>query len=70
MIKIFTQPNCAPCVQVKKYLEKKNVEFKEIDRDGNEQEMMQIAGVISTPVVVSPKGVAIGANFGQLAQII
>lgn len=67
--KLFTQPNCPPCLQVKAYLKSKNILYEELDREANAKEMMTLSGVISTPVLVTDKGVAIGLNYGKINAI-
>lgn len=69
MLTVYTQPGCPPCDMVKKFLTMKNIEYVEKDRAGNENEMIAAAGVISTPVIVSDKGVAIGPNIPRILEI-
>lgn len=72
MNKLYTSKDCATCHTVKKYLKQRAVEYEEIDRDigENAQEMLKIAGVVTTPVFVNDKGVAIGMNLPKLAKLL
>lgn len=72
MITVFTGPNCAYCVMVKKYLKMKGVEFQE--RDVNEpgvvDEILRTTGFMSVPVTTNGKSVVQGWNPGRLAELI
>lgn len=67
---IYTQEKCAPCNMVKQYFNRLGVDYKEVPREGNEDKMLELGGKITTPLVVSEKGMAYGFNPMQLSELI
>lgn len=70
--KIYTTSTCAQCVQVKKYLAIKGVDYVEVDADKDEarQEAINISGQFSVPVTVINGGVVVGFKPGQIADLL
>lgn len=55
MIKVYTKNNCQPCLATKRRMEKKGIEFVEINIDEQPelaQDLMSL-GFIQSPVVVT-----------------
>lgn len=72
MVKIFSSKGCMPCVEVKKFLDMRKVEYKVVDRDEDNasDEMMRLSGRVITPLIVSDKGMVVGADFAKIASIL
>ena len=45
MIKVYSKPKCVQCEMTKKFLEANNVEFEEINIEGNEEALEQIKAI-------------------------
>lgn len=54
MIKVYSKPNCVRCEMAKRYLQDKNVKFKEINvfEDNEALAMLRDKGYVQMPVVV------------------
>lgn len=48
---VMSQPNCAPCVEVKNYLDSKGIQYTEIDIRKNPK-YIEVYDIMSTPVTV------------------
>lgn len=70
MITIYSQSGCAPCQMVKKYLDHFGAEYQVKDRSEYADEMLQVAGTITTPVVVKDTNVVIGYNPKKLSEML
>lgn len=72
-IKIYSTPTCPYCVQVKKYLEEKNVQFEEFDvskdRDAA-SEMINKSGQRGVPVIDVNGEIIVGFDKGKLDSLI
>jgi glutaredoxin-like YruB-family protein len=72
-IKINTTPTCPYCKIVKEYMKKKGVDFKEynVEQDHEAlQEMVQLAGIRSVPVITCSQDVMVGFDPDRLDQMI
>lgn len=67
---VYTQEKCAPCQMVKQYFTRLGVEYTEVPREGNEERMLALGGKITTPLVVSDKGMSYGFNPSALSDLI
>jgi glutaredoxin-like YruB-family protein len=72
-VKIYSTPTCPYCVQAKKYLEEKNVQFEEFDvskdRDAA-SEMINKSGQRGVPVIDVNGEIIIGFDRGKLDSLI
>jgi len=72
-IKIYTTPTCSYCVQAKQFLAQRKAPYKELnvmeDKDALD-EMVQLTGARSVPVIVCGKEVLVGFSRSRLEQII
>lgn len=53
-VKIYTSPTCPYCLMAKKFMEKNNIEFEEIDVSSDEkiaEEIMKKSGHIGVPII-------------------
>lgn len=72
MIKFYTSKGCASCPTVKKYLDMREVEYEQLDREegSNANDMLAAGGAVTTPMVISRYGIAIGPNMSKVAEIV
>lgn len=72
-IKIYTTPTCSYCAQAKQFLAERRVPYKEFnvmeDNDALD-EMVQLTGKRSVPVIVCGSDVLVGFSPSRLEQII
>ncbi len=72
-IKIYTTPTCAYCKMAKEYMKEKGVDFKEYnvaqDREAL-NEMVQLTGLRSVPVITCGRDVMVGFDPNRLDQMI
>lgn len=72
-IKIYSTPTCPYCVQVKKYLEEKNVQFEDFDvskdRDAA-SEMINKSGQRGVPVIDINGEIIVGFDKEKLNGLI
>ncbi len=72
-IKIYTTPTCAYCKMAKEYMKEKGVDFKEYnvaqDREAL-NEMVQLTGLRSVPVITCGRDVMVGFDPDRLDQMI
>ncbi|MDQ2084951.1 Uxx-star family glutaredoxin-like (seleno)protein [Herbivorax sp. ANBcel31] len=72
-VKIYSTPTCPYCIQVKKYLESKNVQFQEFDvskdRDAA-SEMINKSGQRGVPVIDVGGEIIIGFDKGKIDSLI
>ena len=72
-IKIYTTPTCPYCVQAKQFLAQRKVPYKEfnvMEDDKALEEMVQLTGARSVPVIVCGSDVLIGFSRSRLEQIV
>lgn len=72
-IKVYSTPTCPYCVQVKKYLRSKNIDFEDIDVSVNPkaaEEMIEISGQMGVPVVQIDDQVIVGFDKAKIDKII
>lgn len=63
MLKIYTTTQCAYCTMVKRFLDKKEVEYEIINLDENpdkRDEAFALSGVMSVPVTTNGTDVVVG----------
>ncbi|MDA2919060.1 glutaredoxin family protein [Desulfobacterota bacterium AH_259_B03_O07] len=72
-IRIYTTPTCAYCKMAKEYMKEKGVDFKEYnvaqDREAL-NEMVQLTGLRSVPVITCGRDVMVGFDPDRLDQMI
>jgi glutaredoxin-like YruB-family protein len=72
-VRVYSQPTCMDCNRVKEYLNKKGVDFEDInvarDKPARE-EMLRRYGTHVTPVVVIGDNVMIGFNGPKLDKLL
>lgn len=70
---IYTSPACGHCILLKEFLNKRNIEFEEIDVLENPEkaeEMVKRTGQMGVPVIETAKGeILIGFNQQELEKI-
>lgn len=71
MVTLYSKKSCAPCVGVKRYLDKKGVDYveKDIELTANAMELQWATGMLSAPTVVDGDFVVVGPNYGKLAKL-
>lgn len=73
MVKIYTRTTCAPCRAVKTWLQKKGVDYTEVNVDDNpseEAEILQRTGLLMVPMIVIGENVVQGMNFARLSELL
>jgi glutaredoxin-like YruB-family protein len=72
-VKIYSQPTCPDCNNVKAYLDRKGVPYEDInvkkDKRGME-EMVRTYGIRVTPVVVIGDRVMVGFNAPKIDKML
>jgi len=76
-ITIYSTPSCPYCVMVKKYLEEKNIPFKEVDVSVDTKaavSMQEKSGQMGVPVVIIEKdkneNIIVGFDKGKIDKIL
>lgn len=69
MITVYSQTGCAPCSMVERYLQTFKKEYVVKDRNEYADEMLELAGTITTPVVTDGKRVVIGYQPMELSKL-
>ena len=72
-VMIYSQPTCPDCNNVKAYLDKKGVPYKDIDVHKNKKaldEMVKKYGIKVTPVVVMGDRVMVGFNAPKIDKLL
>ncbi|TYQ15290.1 UNVERIFIED_CONTAM: glutaredoxin-like YruB-family protein [Acetivibrio alkalicellulosi] len=72
-IKVYSTPTCPYCIQAKKYLESKNVQFQEFDVSTDREaasEMIDKSGQRGVPVIDVNGEIIIGFDKGRLDSLI
>lgn len=73
MITIYSTPTCVYCSSLKKYLQEKGIEYKEIDVSRNQQElekMVAISGQMGVPVVDIDGNIVIGFDREKIDELL
>lgn len=72
-VKIYTTPTCPYCATLKRFLEKKDVEFEDVDVSENEQaleEMKEKTGQTGVPVVEIGEEVIVGFDKEKIRDLL
>ncbi len=72
-IKIYTTPTCPYCTMAKEYMKEKGVDFKEYNVAQDSEalnEMVQLTGLRTVPVITCRNDVMVGFDTGRLDQMI
>ncbi|MEK7124242.1 MAG: glutaredoxin domain-containing protein [Patescibacteria group bacterium] len=73
VITIYSTPTCVYCSSLKKYLQEKGIEYKEIDVSRNQQElekMVAISGQMGVPVVDIDGNIVIGFDREKIDELL
>ena len=73
MIKIYSTSWCPECIQVKKYLKFKGIEYSEInvaDRQEDREEVIKVSGQKTVPVIEIDNTVIVGFNRALIDKAI
>ncbi|WP_294153990.1 glutaredoxin domain-containing protein [uncultured Clostridium sp.] len=73
MIKIYSTSWCPECIQVKKYLDYKGIEYSEInvaDRQEDREEVIKVSGQKTVPVIEIDGTVIVGFNRALIDKAI
>jgi glutaredoxin len=72
VIKIYTQPGCAPCHQAVAYLTRKGWPFEEVDvrRTRGAVDHLRRLGVLATPALVVGDQVLVGFDPGAIDRAV
>jgi len=70
-VTLYSQPNCNPCNQTKKWLAKNNIDFeiKDITEDRDAFDTIIALGFTGTPVVVTENDSWQGTDIAKLKKI-
>ncbi len=71
-VKLFTSPGCGTCAQVKDYLKKADIEFKELDicEDKEAIEELKKLGAMTVPCLVAGSMIIRGFDKAKLDELI
>ncbi|MCB7128197.1 MAG: glutaredoxin family protein [Candidatus Brocadiales bacterium] len=71
-VKVYTSSGCGSCKQVKKYLQKADIEFKELDicKDEEAIEELKRLGAMTVPCIVAGEMVIRGFDKTKLDELI
>ena len=71
-ITIYSAPHCPGCVLVKKYLDKNNIVYEELDvyEDDNMNRLQNIIGCLTVPVTDIDGEFVIGYDEGKLKALL
>jgi len=73
MVKIYTRTTCAPCRMVKTWLQKKGVNYEELNVDEKPElmdEVIRKTGLMMVPVILVGENHVQGANFARLSELL
>lgn len=73
MIKIYSTSWCPECIQVKKYLDFKGIEYSEInvaDKQEDREEVIKVSGQKTVPVIEIDGTVIVGFNRALIDKAI
>jgi glutaredoxin len=73
-IKIYSSPTCAPCAQLKKYLDAKGLAYEVVNADDEPyaSELVALAGGqrLLPTTLINDKHVIRGLNYGTLNEVL
>ena len=72
-LKIYSTPHCPYCKVAKAYFEKNNIQFSEINVEGNEEalnEMIEKSGQMEVPVFVIDEQIIAGFKKGEIDKLL
>jgi len=70
---IYSTPFCPYCIVAKNYFKKNEVEFEEINVEGDERafnEMVEKSGQMNVPVIEIDGEVVVGFNKGRVDELL
>lgn len=73
MVKVYSTSWCPECIQVKKYLDFKGVEYSEInvaDKQEEREEVIKVSGQKTVPVIEIDGDVIVGFNRALIDKAI
>lgn len=72
-VKIYTTPTCTYCMALKKFFEKEEVEYEEIDVSEDEEaleEMKEKTGQLGVPVVQIGEDTVVGFDKKKVSKLL
>lgn len=71
-VEIFSSDTCIKCVEVKKYLKEKNIEYIEYNISRNEEARRNLIklGYMSVPVLLIDGNHVLGFDIGRINQLL
>jgi len=69
-VTIFTRSTCAPCKNIKYWLNKKGITFDEKDVDENQEEFLRSGGGLMVPFILVNDIPVQGANIPLLSKLL
>ncbi len=72
-VTVYTTPTCVFCPLVKKFLDEKKVEYKEVDVSSNSEEMEKMkekTGQMGVPVVLIGDDVVVGFDKKKIEELL
>jgi len=72
-VKIYSQPTCTDCNNVKAYLDKKGIPYEDINVSKNKKALEEMAhryGIRITPVVIIGDRVMVGFNAAKIDRLL
>lgn len=72
-VKIYTTPTCTYCMALKKFFEKNDVEYEEVDVSEDEkalEEMKEKTGQLGVPVVEIGEDVVVGFDKKKVSKLL
>lgn len=68
MVKIYGSKTCAPCMQLKKYLELKGVAYEDLDASKHVDYIIAKAGRMIMPITDINGAIIIGYNIAAISK--
>ena len=72
-VEIYTTPSCEFCKQAKEYMKENEINYKDYDvKESAEkrQEMIEISGQMSVPVIVVDEDMMVGFDAQELEEMV
>ena len=72
-VEIYTTPSCEFCKQAKEYMKENEINYKDYDvKESAEkrQEMIEISGQMSVPVIVVDEDMMVGFDADKLEEMV
>ncbi len=72
-VKIYSTPTCTYCVALKKFFEKNNVEYEEVDVSDDEEaleKMKEKSGQMGVPVTQIGEDIVVGFEKKKIAKLL